>query len=84
MGQVLPDILPVKPDEGPDHVSRERGAIMIGAAPLPLNYNVPVLSKDIPTIRRITRRVTGRGGGLRQCKRLAFPMVMTAQRLHAS
>ncbi|EAY90773.1 hypothetical protein OsI_12376 [Oryza sativa Indica Group] len=72
MGQVLPDILPVKPDEGPDHVSRERGAIMIGAAPLPLSYNVPVLSKDIPTIRRITRRVTGRGGGLPTVQALAL------------
>ncbi|XP_006650273.1 formimidoyltransferase-cyclodeaminase-like isoform X2 [Oryza brachyantha] len=71
-GQVLPDILPMKPDEGPDHVSRERGAMMIGAAPLPLSYNVPVLSKDIPTVRRITRRVTGRGGGLPTVQALAL------------
>uniref|UniRef100_A0A0D9VVX0 Formiminotransferase N-terminal subdomain domain-containing protein n=1 Tax=Leersia perrieri TaxID=77586 RepID=A0A0D9VVX0_9ORYZ len=71
-GQVLPDTLPMKPDEGPNHVSRERGAIMIGAAPLPLSYNVPVLSKDIPTVRRITRRVTGRGGGFPTVQALAL------------
>ncbi|KAL5219589.1 hypothetical protein ABZP36_020273 [Zizania latifolia] len=71
-GQILPDMLPMKPDEGPDHVSRERGAIMIGAGPLPLSYNVPVLSKDIPTVRRITRRVTGRGGGFPTVHALAL------------
>ncbi|KAG8062652.1 hypothetical protein GUJ93_ZPchr0003g17933 [Zizania palustris] len=71
-GQVLPDMLPMKPDEGPDHVSGERGAIMIGAGPLPLSYNVPVLSKDIPTVRRITRRVTGRGGGFPTVQALAL------------
>lgn len=71
-GQVLPDTLPMKPDEGPTHVSSKRGATMVGATPFLENYNVPVLCKDVPTVRRITRRVTGRGGGFPTVQALAL------------
>ena len=52
------------PDEGPVHVTRARGVTLIGASPWVENYNVPVLSTDVPTVRRIARLVSGRGGGL--------------------
>ncbi|KAL6599578.1 hypothetical protein ACP70R_045715 [Stipagrostis hirtigluma subsp. patula] len=71
-GCMLPDILPMKPDEGPTHVSHERGATTVGATPWIENYNVPVLSKDVATVRRITRRVSGRGGGLPTVQALAL------------
>ena len=73
-GQVLPDTLPMKPDVGPTYVSRERGATMVGATRFVENYNVPILCKDIPTVRRITRRVTGRSG--------AFPTVQALALFH--
>lgn len=71
-GSVLPDVLPIRPNEGPTHVCAERGATTVGATPLLENYNVPVLSKDVPTVRRITRRVSGRGGGLPTVQALAL------------
>lgn len=71
-GPVLPDTLPMKPDVGPIHVSRERGATMVGAKPFIESYNVPILCKDIPTVRRITRRVTGRSGGFPTVQALAL------------
>ncbi|KAG1347156.1 glutamate formimidoyltransferase-like [Cocos nucifera] len=63
-GWALPEILPEKPDEGPVHVTRDRGITVIGASPWVDTYNVPVLSTDVPTIRRIARMVSARGGGL--------------------
>ncbi|KAF6990789.1 hypothetical protein CFC21_007947 [Triticum aestivum] len=71
-GPVLPDTLPMKPDVGPVHVPRERGATMVGAQPLVESYNVPIFCKDVPTVRRITRRVTGRSGGLPSVQALAL------------
>lgn len=63
-GSTLPDVLPMKPDEGPSQVSHERGAVMIGATPWVDGYNVPVLSNDVAVVRSITCRVRERGGGL--------------------
>ncbi|VAH08704.1 unnamed protein product [Triticum turgidum subsp. durum] len=71
-GQVLPDTLPVKPDVGPAQVSRERGATMVGAKPFVESYNVPIFCKDLPTVRRITQRVTGRSGGFPTVQALAL------------
>jgi glutamate formiminotransferase len=81
-GSMLPDVLPIMPDVGPTNVPPERGAITVGATPFLEGYNVPILSKDIATVRRITRRLTGRGGGLPQCKLWDIPRVMIAQRSH--
>ena len=72
-GTMLPDVLPIKPDEGPTNVSSERGATTVGATPFLEGYNVPVLSKDVATVRRITRRLSGRGGGLPTVQALALP-----------
>lgn len=71
-GTMLPDVLPIKPDVGPTNVSSERGAITVGATPFLEGYNVPILSKDIATVRRITRRLTGRGGGLPTVQAMAL------------
>ncbi|KAJ6797078.1 Uncharacterized protein M6B38_110075 [Iris pallida] len=53
------------PDEGPCHHSgRAKGVVVIGATRWVDNYNVPVRSTGIEAVRRIARRVSGRGGGL--------------------
>ena len=63
-GWTMPDILPQTPDEGPIVVSRAKGISMIGARPWVTLYNIPILSNDISTTRRIARKVSARGGGL--------------------
>ncbi|KAJ8618112.1 hypothetical protein MRB53_014298 [Persea americana] len=63
-GWAVPDILPEKPDEGPCHVTRARGILVIGASPWFEAYNVPILSTDVSAARRIARMVSARGGGL--------------------
>ncbi|KAL0406027.1 UNVERIFIED_CONTAM: hypothetical protein Slati_3916600 [Sesamum latifolium] len=59
-----PEILPEKPNEGPEMVSRARGVVMIGARPWIATYNVPILSTDVSAAKRIALMVSGRGGGL--------------------
>ncbi|KAL6975793.1 hypothetical protein U1Q18_024589 [Sarracenia purpurea var. burkii] len=54
--------LPLKPDVGPAYAVQTKGIIVIGATPWVDNYNVPVYSTDIATVRRIAKRVSGRGG----------------------
>ncbi|XP_052177729.1 uncharacterized protein LOC127791755 [Diospyros lotus] len=63
-GCALPEVLPVKPDEGPAQVSRERGVVMVGARPWIATYNVPILSKDVAAAKWIAQMVSARGGGL--------------------
>jgi hypothetical protein len=70
---MLPDVLPIMPDVGPTNVPPERGAITVGATPFLEGYNVPILSKDIATVRRITRGLTRRGGGLPTVQAMALP-----------
>ncbi|KAK4420483.1 hypothetical protein Salat_1998700 [Sesamum alatum] len=59
-----PEILPEKPNEGPEAVSRTRGVVMIGARPWIATYNVPILSTDVSAAKRIALMVSSRGGGL--------------------
>lgn len=70
----MTETLPEKPDEGPNTVSPARGITMIGARPWTATYNIPILSKDVATARRIARMVSARGGGL--------PAVQTIALLH--
>lgn len=72
LGWGLPEELPVPPDEGPTHVNQARGITPIGACPWVENFNVPILSTDIPTMKRIARNVRGRGGGLPSVQALAL------------
>ncbi|XP_031391650.1 formimidoyltransferase-cyclodeaminase-like isoform X2 [Punica granatum] len=73
-GWTVPETVPVKPEVGPDQVSRARGIAMIGARPWVALYNVPILSTDVSAARRIARAVSARGGGL--------PTVQTLGLLH--
>ncbi|KAK8482114.1 hypothetical protein V6N11_063458 [Hibiscus sabdariffa] len=63
-GWALPEVLSVKPDEGPTRVSRARGITMIRACPWVGLYNVPIMSTDVSVARRIARMVSARRGGL--------------------
>lgn len=63
-GGLRSDLLHLKPDEGPDQSVQAKGVVVIGATGWVDNYNVPVFSTDIESVRRIARRVSGRGGGL--------------------
>ncbi|KAI3812928.1 hypothetical protein L1987_17641 [Smallanthus sonchifolius] len=56
-------VLPVKPDEGPAQAAKAKGLVVIGASPWVANYNVPVFCTDIDMVRRIAKRVSGRGSG---------------------
>ncbi|XP_012088348.1 formimidoyltransferase-cyclodeaminase isoform X1 [Jatropha curcas] len=66
------EYLSVKPDEGPAQVTREKGVVVIGATQWVDNYNVPVFSTDIAAVRRIAKRVSGRGGGLTSVQTMAL------------
>ncbi|KAG8364658.1 hypothetical protein BUALT_Bualt18G0021200 [Buddleja alternifolia] len=63
-GWARPEILPEKPNEGPETVSPTKGVVMVGARPWIATYNVPILSTDVSAARRIAAMVSGRGGGL--------------------
>ncbi|KAJ6855845.1 hypothetical protein NC651_040459 [Populus alba x Populus x berolinensis] len=71
-GWTIPEILPGAPDEGPNHVSRTRGIVMIGARPWVALYNIPVVCTDVSTARQIARMVRARDGGLPTVQALAL------------
>ncbi|KAI3736195.1 hypothetical protein L6452_15732 [Arctium lappa] len=66
------EVLPIEPDEGPAQAVQGKGVIVIGATRWVDNYNVPVLCSDIATVRRIAKRVSGRGGGLASVQSMAL------------
>lgn len=63
-GWAQPEVLPEKPNEGPEMVSQERGIVMIGASRWVAAYNIPIMSTDLSAARRIALLVSARGGGL--------------------
>ncbi len=72
VGSPMPEMLPEKPDEGSNTVSRARGISMIGARPWVALYNIPILSRDVSAARRIARMVSARGGGLPKVQTLGL------------
>ncbi|XP_057952304.1 uncharacterized protein LOC131146617 isoform X2 [Malania oleifera] len=64
--------LPLKPDEGPVQVAQAKGVVVIGATKWVDNYNIPVFSTDVAIVRRIAKRVSGRGGGLPSVQAMAL------------
>lgn len=66
------ELLPLKPDEGPEQGVQAKGVVTIGATGWVDNYNVPVFSTDISAARRIAKRVSGRGGGLPTVQAMAL------------
>jgi glutamate formiminotransferase len=64
--------LPVAPDAGPDTPSASKGVLVLGATAWVDNYNVPVRTADVDAVRRIARRVSERGGGLRSVQAMGL------------
>ena len=64
VGGLQSEFLPLKPDQGPHQSVPAKGVVVVGATRWVDNYNVPVQSTDIEAVKRIARRVSGRGGGL--------------------
>ena len=62
----------LKPDSGPAQVTPAKGVLVIGATNWVDNYNVPLVSSDISAVRRIAKRVSGRGGGLPSVQAMAL------------
>lgn len=71
-GALQSEVLPLVPDEGPTQAVEAKGVVVIGATRWVDNYNIPVHSSDIATVRRIAKRVSGRGGGLPSVQSMAL------------
>lgn len=71
-GGLAAEALSLKPDEGPDEAVQAKGIVVIGATRWVDNYNIPILSTDIATVRKIAKRVSGRGGGLPSVQSMAL------------
>lgn len=66
------ETLALNPDDGPAQVTPTKGVIVIGATRWVDNYNIPVFSADISIVRRIVKRVSGRGGGFPSVQAMAL------------
>jgi glutamate formiminotransferase / formiminotetrahydrofolate cyclodeaminase len=62
------------PDVGAPRLHENAGAVVVGARPLLVAYNVNLQTSDIAIARRIARAVRGRDGGLRYLKALGFEL----------
>ncbi|KAI3951646.1 hypothetical protein MKW92_020351 [Papaver armeniacum] len=71
-GALGSDSLPMKPDEGPNQATPTKGVVVVGATQWVDNYNVPIFTNNIAAVRRISRRVSGRGGGLPSVQAMAL------------
>lgn len=60
------------PDVGPTHRHESAGAIVVGARPFLIAYNVILRSDDIAIARQIARTIRARNGGLPFVKALGF------------
>ncbi|KAI3910535.1 hypothetical protein MKW98_027817 [Papaver atlanticum] len=71
-GALGSDCLPLKPDEGPYQATPTEGVVVVGATQWVDNYNVPIFTNKITAVRRISRRVSGRGGGIPSVQAMAL------------
>jgi glutamate formiminotransferase/formiminotetrahydrofolate cyclodeaminase len=62
------------PDVGPSVVHQSAGAVVVGARPFLIAYNVNLQTDDLAIARKIARAVRGRDGGLRYLKALGFEL----------
>jgi glutamate formiminotransferase/glutamate formiminotransferase/formiminotetrahydrofolate cyclodeaminase len=62
------------PDVGSPNVHETAGAIVIGARPILIAFNVVLRSTDIRVARQIARTIRARNGGLACLKALAFQL----------
>ncbi|XP_023641157.1 formimidoyltransferase-cyclodeaminase isoform X1 [Capsella rubella] len=66
------EMVPVKPDAGPQEVSKTKGVVAVGACGWVSNYNVPVMSNNLKAVRRVARKASERGGGLASVQTMAL------------
>lgn len=62
------------PDIGPSRLHQNAGAVVVGARPLLIAYNINLHTDDLSIARRIARAVRGSSGGLRYLKALGFEL----------
>jgi glutamate formiminotransferase/formiminotetrahydrofolate cyclodeaminase len=62
------------PDIGDARVHESAGAVVVGARPFLVAYNVNLQTNDIGIARKVARAVRGRDGGLRYLKALGFEL----------
>ena len=62
------------PDVGPSQIHESAGAIVIGARPFLIAFNVLLRSDDITIARQIARTIRARNGGLPFLKALGFQL----------
>lgn len=62
------------PDVGPSVIHQSAGAVVVGARPFLIAYNVNLQTSDLSIARKIARAVRGRDGGLRYLKALGFEL----------
>lgn len=62
------------PDEGPAVFHESAGAIVVGARPFLIAFNVVLRSNDLTIARRIARTIRARNGGLPFLKALGFQL----------
>ncbi len=60
------------PDVGPQRIHETAGAIVVGARPFLIAFNVVLRSDDVAVARQIARRIRARNGGLPFLKALGF------------
>jgi glutamate formiminotransferase len=62
------------PDEGPERFHDSAGAIVVGARPFLIAFNVVLRSDDVSIARSIARTIRARNGGLPFLKALGFQL----------
>ncbi|KAL3694724.1 hypothetical protein R1sor_008375 [Riccia sorocarpa] len=68
-----PELPPeLQPDYGPTAASAKTGVVVVGACPWVMNYNVPIQSINLEIGRKIARKVSERGGGLKDVQAMAL------------
>jgi glutamate formiminotransferase/formiminotetrahydrofolate cyclodeaminase len=72
--QIEDPLLMRAPDVGEARVHESAGAIVVGARPFLVAYNVNLQTDDIAVARKVARSVRGRDGGLRYLKALGFKL----------
>jgi glutamate formiminotransferase len=75
--------LQMPPDEGPYRFHDSAGAIVIGARPFLIAFNVILRSDDVTVVRQIARTIRARNGGLPFLKALGFQL-QTRNRVQVS
>lgn len=66
--------LQAAPDEGPRRFHESAGAIVIGARPLLIAFNVVLRSRDVAIAYQIAQTIRASNGGLPFLKALGFPL----------